>query len=471
MRAFSALLAVLLLCGLVSAQKINRGDRAKIRETRETMKSLQLDLSTVRQIQGTYPDSLKAIVDNELRENLPRDGWARDFSYETSIEHGFIIKSMGADGKSGGEGANADITWTQAGELRLMSADERAVYQARLEEQRFQASRVVARERMIIAGAEVVNFRRTEGKWPAKLADCKRKGAGRTDTAINACFVDPWGHEFTLRTLPKDNFAVICWGADGKEDGHGRDADFVITEREIREIYNVNVDDWWGWNPGGNDRDWRAQDLAQDVVRFRERSGKLPAELADLTRAGAPDEKGDVPQPIRNNVPKDRWGNDYVYVMLNEAEFYIVGLGKDEIEGGIKDNADVIYPEPGSDPATMNPGEAWGPGVVKVEPEPDTNAELVVIATEQMLDIIDKANAYHAEHEKYPASLEDIKDEFIDEVVPKDPWGAAFAYVLAKDGETVTGFTLTCLGSDSAEGGDEHAADIVFNQDGEPQGE
>jgi hypothetical protein len=471
MRALSALLAVLLLCGLVSAQKISRSDRAKIRETRESMKSLQLDLSTVHQIDGKYPDSLKAVVDSKLRENIPKDAWGREFSYELSAEHGFMLKSLGADGKAGGAGGDADIVWTQAGELRVMSADERAAYQARLEAQRFQASRVVARERMIIAGAEAVSYRRTEGKWPATLADCKRKGKTETETAINACFTDPWGHEFTLRPLPKDNFAVICWGADGKEDGHGRDADFVITEREVRATYNVANDDWWGWDPwGGSSNDWRAQDLAQDVARFRERTGKLPEELSELTRAGAPDAKGEVPQAIRNNIPKDRWGNDYVYVKLNDKEFHIVGLGKDEIEGGIKDNTDVIFPEPGTDPTQLAPKDEWG-DVIRAMPAPDGNAELAEVATEQLLDILDKVNAYHAEHENYPESLEDIKDTFVDEIVPTDPWGAAFIYTITKDGETVTGFTVKCLGSDSAEGGDDHAADITYNQAGEPVAE
>jgi hypothetical protein len=474
MRAIMAVTTTLLLCGLVFAQAINRGDRAKIRETRETMSSLQLDLATVRQIDGVYPDALKAIIDNKLREALPKDAWGRDFAYGLSTEHGYKITSWGADGKAGGEGGNADIVWTQAGELREMSAEDRAAYQAKLEEARFQASRLIARERMIVAGNEAVNYHRNNSKWPAKLLDCKKTGDSKTDTAINACFSDPWGHEFTLKTLPKENFAIVCWGADGKEDGTGRDADFVITERDVREGYNAFRDEWWGWNPWeGSNGDWRVQDLAQDVQRYKQRYGKLPEELIELTRPGQPVEgkesEGPV-QAIRNALPKDAWGNDYIYVRITEEEFYVVGLGKDGIEGGVKDNKDVIHPAPGTDPGNMGMMDDWGEAIAPPKPEQDDNEVLVEVANELMLDIVDKCNAYHTKNAKYPASLDDIKDEFVGKNVPLDPWETSFVYALTKDGEAITGFTVTCLGSDSAEGGEGHAADITFDQDGEPKG-
>lgn len=472
MRAILASFCLILVCGLALAQNINRGDRAKIRETRETMASLQLDLSTVRQVDGAYPESLKAVVDSKLRETVPKDAWGREFGYELSTEHGFKITSWGSDGKAGGDGGNADIVWTQAGELREMSAGDRVAYLAKLDEARFQASRVIARQRMVQVGTEAVNYRRNNGKWPGKLDECKRTGDSKAEAAVNTCFMDPWGNGFTLKELPKENFAIVCWGADGKEDGTGRDADFVITEREVRETYNLYQDDWWGWDPWGNDgSDWRVQDLAQDVQRFKQRYGKLPEELVELTRPGQPVEGKEVEgglQPLRNALPKDSWGNDYVYVKLTAEEFYIVGLGKDAIEGGIKDNLDVIHPKPGTDPGNMGMyEEGWG--MTEVKPAQNDNEVLVEVANELMLDVIDKCNAYHAKNGKYPASLDDIKDEFVGKAVPLDPWETSFVYTLTRDGETVTGFTLTCLGSDSAEGGEEHAADIIFNQAREPQ--
>lgn len=471
MRILSSFLIIgLCTVALFAQERISRGDRAKMRETRETMRQLQLDLATHHQIHGAYPDELKALVDDKLREALPKDAWGRDFAYQLTTEHGYKLTSWGADGKAGGDGGNRDIVWNSQGELREMSADEKAAYEAKLQEQRFQASRLVARKRMVQAGAELVNYRRSNGAWPKTLADCKRAGETGEDAAVNRCFSDPWGNPLEMKLLPKDNFAIVCWGADGKEGGQQRDSDFVITERDVRAEYYRYRDEFWGWR-GRYNIDWQVQNLAEDVARYKERNGRLPGELADLTRGGAPEDgKEGVVQAIRSTIPKDNWGNDYVYVKLGDDEFYVVGLGKDGIEGGIKDNADVIHPKPGAEPETMQPEDDWGPKVVIEEDEKDdADATRAEVAAELMLDIIDKLNAHKADKGAYPASLDDIKDAFLDKTVPADPWEHAYIYTPTKDANgAITGFTLKCLGSDGAEGGEDHAADITLNQDSEP---
>jgi hypothetical protein len=472
MRILSLLTALLLCAGALAAQeRISRGDRAKMRETRETMKQLQLDLATLNQMRGTYPENLKALVDDKLREALPKDAWGREFAYQLSTEQGYRLTSWGADGKAGGEGGSRDIVWTAQGELRELSTDEKAAQLAKLEELRFQASRLIARKRMVQVGAELVNHRRDKDAWPKSLDDCKRTGNVGEDAAVNRCFTDPWDKPFALKLLPNDNFAVVCWGLDGKEGGLGRDADFVITERDVRAEHYRARDDYWGWRGGYSGGDWRVQNLAEDVQRYKEKNGKLPEELADLTRGGQAKDGGVAP-PIRNALPRDSWGNDYVYVKLSEEEFYIVGLGKDGIEGGIKDNADVIYPKPGTEMGAIADYEDWEGEVIveEAEEEPaDENDALAVVAREYMLDIIDKLNAHKAEKGALPESLDEIKDAFVGKVVPADPWENAFSYTLIKDAEgNVTGFTLTCLGSDGAQGGEGNAADIILNQDGEP---
>jgi len=465
-RVIPALCLLTLLCATTLAQEtINRGDRAKIRKTRETLSALALDLATVRQMQGEYPGSLKALIDASLREALPKDAWDRDFAYETSTEHGFRLTSWGADGKAGGVGAGRDIVWTKNGELREMTAAELSEYQAKLKAARQQAERVLARARMVQAGAEVVNHRRDKGAWPAKLEDCRRAGTSAADKAVNLCFTDPWGRPFVFKLLPHDNFAIVCWGADGKEDGKDHDADFVVTEREVRALQNSFRDDWWRWD-SDNGVDWQVQDLAQDVLRFKQAYGKLPEELSELTRPG-PAGKADAPrQAMRAALPRDRWENEYVYIKLSAEEFYVVGLGKDAIEGGIKDNKDAIHPVPGTEPARGGESDGFGPGMVM--PEPDDNAALAEVASELMLEMIDKLNAHKADKGAWPATLDDIADQFVDEAVPLDPWEHEFIYTLTRDGDAVTGFTLTCLGSDGSSGGDDHAADITLNQDGEP---
>jgi general secretion pathway protein G len=47
---------------------------------------------------------------------IPKDGWGNEFIYELSPETGksFVIKSLGADGKEGGEDYDADLYSTDA---------------------------------------------------------------------------------------------------------------------------------------------------------------------------------------------------------------------------------------------------------------------------------------------------------------------------------------------------------------------
>lgn len=43
------------------------------------------------------------------RATLPKDPWKREFIYKTDERFGFVIRTLGADGKEGGEGENADL--------------------------------------------------------------------------------------------------------------------------------------------------------------------------------------------------------------------------------------------------------------------------------------------------------------------------------------------------------------------------
>ena len=210
---------LLLAAGTVASEpKISRVDRAKMRETRETMRSIALSLRTIQQMNenGAWPDSLKALVDNKLEEAVPKDGWGREFAYQLSDENGYELTSWGADGKAGGDGGDRDIVWTSHGELRKMSADEKEAYLKKRNEQRFQGARVVARKRMVQVGNTVVSYRRENGEWPKSLKDCMPTGDSLNEKAVKACFQDPWGHDFTFKKLAHENFALVCWGEDGK---------------------------------------------------------------------------------------------------------------------------------------------------------------------------------------------------------------------------------------------------------------
>jgi len=45
------------------------------------------------------------------KKELPKDPWGRDYIYRSPGDHGndYEIMSLGADGRDGGEGVNADI--------------------------------------------------------------------------------------------------------------------------------------------------------------------------------------------------------------------------------------------------------------------------------------------------------------------------------------------------------------------------
>ena len=58
----------------------------------------------------TKPDAAEGWEGPYLEKKIvPRDGWKHEFTYATDEKWGFVIKSLGADGKEGGEGENADI--------------------------------------------------------------------------------------------------------------------------------------------------------------------------------------------------------------------------------------------------------------------------------------------------------------------------------------------------------------------------
>src|SRR5690606_25706192 len=108
-----------------------------------------------------------------------------------------------------------------------------------------------------------------------------------------------------------------------------------------------------------------------------------------------------------------------------DTEFVVAGLGKDQVEGGIQDNADVIFPVPGKAAES-----AKGMDFAEIKPQQNDDEILHEIARELMNDIITKVVAHHADTGSYPAALGDIAEQFPDETVPLDPWENAFVYTL-----------------------------------------
>ncbi len=55
---------------------------------------------------------------------------------------------------------------------------------------------------------------------------------------------------------------------------------------------------------------------------------KYPAQLSDLAEG---------PSPLTKEVPKDPWGNDYIYRTINKREYEIYSAGPDGVEGNEDD--------------------------------------------------------------------------------------------------------------------------------------
>lgn len=113
-----------LLAGLVGPRVLNqlagaKSDTAKvqIRDFEQALEIYSLDI-------GEFPrteQGLEALIENPgnvsgwngpyLRRNeIPLDPWNREYQYKYPGEHAdFDITSLGADGKPGGDGDNADI--------------------------------------------------------------------------------------------------------------------------------------------------------------------------------------------------------------------------------------------------------------------------------------------------------------------------------------------------------------------------
>lgn len=114
-----------LLAGLVGPRLMGNLDSSMVKTADTQVKMLKGVLQTMRLDIGRYPNTqeglamLSSNVGDQsnwagpyLEEALPQDPWGNAYQYvlEPSINgQPFSLYSFGADGKSGGEGNNADI--------------------------------------------------------------------------------------------------------------------------------------------------------------------------------------------------------------------------------------------------------------------------------------------------------------------------------------------------------------------------
>lgn len=115
-----------LLVAIVAPNVLDNQDKAMVQKARADLSSLEQALEMYRLDNFTYPSSeqgLDALVkkptiapeprnyrDNAYIRRLPTDPWGNAYQYRFPGEKGRVdVFSFGADGRSGGEGLNADI--------------------------------------------------------------------------------------------------------------------------------------------------------------------------------------------------------------------------------------------------------------------------------------------------------------------------------------------------------------------------
>lgn len=116
-----------LLAGIVVPNVMDNLDKANVQKARADFSSLQTALKLYRIDNFNYPTTeqgLEALVSKSsiapvprnfkasgYIDNLNKDPWGNDYQYMSPGEgHEYDIYSLGADGVSGGEGQNADIS-------------------------------------------------------------------------------------------------------------------------------------------------------------------------------------------------------------------------------------------------------------------------------------------------------------------------------------------------------------------------
>lgn len=124
------LMVVIVILGLLAAivviNVVPFGDKAKVVKAKADISTIESALNAYQLSMGSFPstaDGLNALVSPPAGLNDPsqyqkggyikkieKDPWNRPYLYASPGQHGsFDVWSLGADGKEGGQGADADI--------------------------------------------------------------------------------------------------------------------------------------------------------------------------------------------------------------------------------------------------------------------------------------------------------------------------------------------------------------------------
>lgn len=118
------LMVVIVIIGMLAAIVVPRfmgaADKAAVTSAKAQISSFKTALQLYKLDNGAYPktaEGLDALLKNERgkqyleQESVPKDPWGNAYQYTCPGQNGrdFDIVSLGADGTTGGDNANADI--------------------------------------------------------------------------------------------------------------------------------------------------------------------------------------------------------------------------------------------------------------------------------------------------------------------------------------------------------------------------
>ncbi len=85
------------------------------------------------------------------------------------------------------------------------------------------------------------------------------------------------------------------------------------------------------------------ENLGQGIDLYKLEVGTYPPDLEALVQSPSGEERWNGPYLKKSVIPKDPWGNDYVYRFPGEHGPYdLASLGADKAEGGEDENADIV---------------------------------------------------------------------------------------------------------------------------------
>ncbi len=110
------IMVVLVILGLIASAVViavfPQLQKARVDRTTLDIGNIDSALKLYNARKGKFPDTttgLKALVDMEILDKMPKDAWGNDYVY--TLENGRpVVTSYGADGVPGGDGPNTDIS-------------------------------------------------------------------------------------------------------------------------------------------------------------------------------------------------------------------------------------------------------------------------------------------------------------------------------------------------------------------------